>query len=69
MYAVVYEDRIDVMGVRLIKEYQIVCVCDDYDRACRILRGIVEFKDGYWRDPTLFYSNNNIQRWVIKQVG
>lgn len=44
-------------------------VCDDYDRACRILRGIVEFKDGYWCDPTLFYSNNNIQRWVIKQVG
>ena len=69
MYAIVHEDRIEVMGVRLIKEYQIICVRDDYDSACRILRGVVEYKNGYWSGSTLFYSNDGKQRWTIKQVG
>lgn len=69
MYAIVYEDRIEIAGIRLIKEYKILSVCDDYDSAFRILRGVVEYKNGYWSDSTLFYSNDGKQRWTIKQVG
>jgi hypothetical protein len=70
MYAVVHEDRIEVMGVRLIKEYQIICVRDDYDSACRMLRNVVEWiVDGWWADTALFYSDNGNQKWTIKQVG